>query len=94
MEKLIVNFDRNPKGLNDRVRIVSLLERHGIGFEWEKIEEPQSNRCPKCGSTAYMNDNVTVNDNVTDNEKEKKASCCLLGAGRPRGNSKHSEKGA
>ena len=56
MEKLIVNFDRNPKGLNDRVRIVSLLERHGIGSEWEKIEEPQSNRCPKCGSTAYMND--------------------------------------
>jgi len=56
VEKLIVNFDRNPKGLNDRVRIVSLLERHGIGFEWEKTEEPQSNRCPKCGSTAYRND--------------------------------------
>jgi hypothetical protein len=56
VEKLIVNFGRNPKGLDDRVRIVSLLERRGIGFEWEKTEEPQINQCPKCGSNAYRND--------------------------------------
>jgi hypothetical protein len=56
VEKLIVNFDRNPKGLNDKVRIVSLLERRGIGFEWEKTEEPQVNRCSKCGTISHGND--------------------------------------
>ena len=60
MEKLIVNFNRKPKSLKNKKRIVSLLERRGIDYEWEEKKKASSRWCVKCGKLAFNNDNCDV----------------------------------
>ena len=60
MEKLIVNFNRKPKSLKNKKRVVSLLERRGSRYKWEKKKKPSTNWCVKCGSIAYNNDDCDV----------------------------------
>ncbi len=60
MEKLIVNFNKKPKSLKNKKSVVSLLERKGIKFEWEKEKVSKTNWCAKCGSIAYNNDDCDI----------------------------------
>ena len=54
MAKLTIKFNKEPKSLNDKKKIVSYLERHGYVYSLEE-KTYTSQHCARCGSNLYVN---------------------------------------
>ena len=56
MEKLTIIFNKKPKSLKNKKKIISYLERHGIEYNFKTLSENKNTTdCSKCGTINYGN---------------------------------------
>jgi hypothetical protein len=55
MEKLTIKFNKKPKSLKNKKKVVSYLERHNIDYNFKTIPLYKKTECNKCGTIDYEN---------------------------------------